>query len=427
MSWAQTLAHALRNLRRRPLRNILAGLGVMLATAALVALLGLSRGLQLQVLDSASGQPLLTLVQVLPGSAPAGGTARPLDDAAVDAIRRLPSVRTAFPVVVAPAGLRLQDRNIGGTLLGMTPEGRAPYALRAGRATAADESSVAVLTSAGLRGLGLTAEDAVGRVIELELRRGDTNAERRTAAFRIVGAGADELPGQLAVLPLTDAEDAVSWIATGETEDARALRLARQAAAMLLFGGRAVAAELAGSRYTGVWAFADSPAHLREVVRGAEGLGFSAFSRGALDQTVEDLFRAVNATLAAISAVALLVALLGIVNSLVTTVSERTVEIGVLKAVGASDATVERLFLAEAALLGAIGGAFGIILGALVALVGAAFGRQLVGGSVRLDPLVDIPLVAGALLVAIGIALVGGWAPARRAARLIPADALRSE
>ncbi len=427
MSWRTLVGHAARNLRRRPLRNVLATLGILLGTATLVALLGLSRGLQLQVLDRSAEQPLLTLVQVLPGTAPAGGTARRLDDNAVDAIAHAPYVRGAFPVIVVPATLHLGDRAPSGTVLGMSPAGRAPYALAAGRAPAVDDQHAAVLTPAGIRGLGLDADAGIDRSLDLELRRGDTRSERRTVTLRIVGVAADELPGQLLLIPIGDAEDALSWIATGESADARDLRLAQQAAAALLFGGRAVASDLAGSRYTGVWALADSPAHLRDVVNEVTALGFSAYSAGALSQTVDDLFRAVNAALAAIAAVALLVAMLGVVNALVTTVSERTVEIGVLKALGASDATVERMFLVEAALLGTVGGALGIVVGAALALVGGAVGRQAVGGAVRLEVLIDLPLVGGAFAVAILVALVGGWLPARRAARLVPADALRSE
>ncbi len=427
MSWSQILAHAARNVGRRPLRNILAGLGVALGTATLVALLALGRGLQLQVLERGAEQPLLTLVQITSTRPPAGGTARPLDDSAVDAIKRTPHVRTALPVVVVLASVRLADRSVGGTVLGMSPAGRAPYALSAGRAPDANETGVAILTPVGVRSLGASSDSAVGRQIELEVRRGETRAERRTTQLRVVGVAADDLPGQLALISLPDAEDALAWIATAESDDARSLRLAQQAAAALLFGGQAVTAELPGSRYTGIWAFADSVDHLRDVVRDVQALGFAALSRAALDQTVDDLFRAVNATLAAVAAIALLVAMLGVVNSLVTTVSERTAEIGVLKTLGASDTVVERLFLAEAMLLGVVGGFVGIVAGSLAALIAAAFGRQIVGGSVRLEPLLDAPLVLAALLAAIGVALVGGWLPARRAARLVPAEALRSE
>src|SRR5207245_1990746 len=100
--------------------------------------------------------------------------------------------------------------------LGMSPQGRAPYALTAGRAPESNESGVAVLTPVGLRSLSSSSESAIGRQIELELRRGETRSERRTIQLRVVGIAADDLPGQLALIALSDAEDALAWIATGE-------------------------------------------------------------------------------------------------------------------------------------------------------------------------------------------------------------------
>lgn len=427
MRTAELARAALRDILRRPLRNTLAALGIALATATLVALLGLSRGLEHQVLDRAAQQPLLTLVQVFAAAPPAGGTARPLDDRAVADLGAISGVREALPAVVLPATLSVAGRTPGGTVLGLAAAGRAPYALQSGRAIRADDADVAVLTPAGARGLGLDANDAIGRQFDMQLRRGDTRSELRTLSLRVVGVAADDLPGQLAVLPLATAQDALAWIATGESDSARDLRLAQQAISSLLLGGRVVPVELAASRYTAVWLIADSPAHLREVVGRVQALGFSAFSSVALAQTVEDVFRLIDAGLGAISLVALAVAFLGVVNAMLTSVSERTAEIGLLKAIGADDGVVERLFLAQAAIVGAAAGVAGVGIGWVLAASGAALARRLAGSTLGLDPRVDGALAVAAVGIATLVSLAAGWLPARRAARLLPAEALRTE
>lgn len=427
MSATELLAAAARNLRRRPLRNALAALGVLLGSATLVALLGLANGLQANVLERMGERPLLTLVQVLPASPRAGEAPRPLDDRAVDALARLAHVRAAMPVVVVPATLRSGERTTSGTILGVSPQGKVPYALAAGRAPTPSEADAAVLTPTGLRGLGLATDSATGRALALELRRGTYGAEGKTLAFRIVGVVAEDIPGALALVPLQQAEDAIAWIATGESDAARDLRLAQQVAATLLIGGRAASVDLAGSRYSSIWILADSPASLRDVTGAIADLGYGAYSQAAAAETVAALFDSVRAGLGAIALIALAVAALGVANALLTSVSERTAEIGVLKALGATDATVERLFLAEAALLGVAGGVGGVALGWLGATLAAALAGRALGSTVTVAPRVDPPLLALSLAVATGLALLAGWLPARRAAALPPAVALRSE
>lgn len=425
MKLSAVLGSAVRDVGRRPLRSALTALGVTLATTTLVALVALSRGIQLNVLEQSS-TPFLTIVQVLPGQPVAGVSPRALDDGALRDIRATPHVREALPAIVVPASVTVLGHQAGGTIIGLTPAGRAPYALAAGRAATASESDAVVLTPAGLRTLGLTLDSALGLAMQVELRRGDTRAERRTIALRVVGVGADEVPGELAVVSLAVADDAVAWIATGESATARDVRLAQQAAAALLFGGRVVAGDLGGSRYTTIWAFADSVADMRDVARAIERLGFGTYSNTALSQTIDDAFRVVNGGLAAIALIALLIAALGIANAMVTSVSERTVEIGVLKAVGATDETVRALVLAQGAMLGLIGGVAGVVLGTAMAVAAGIAVRGFVTSG-AFAPVVDPALGAGALGVALAVSLLASWIPARRAAALVPADALRSE
>lgn len=415
---------ALRNVRRRPLRNSLATLGIALATATLVALLTLSAALQRALVDQVAERPLLTAIQVTAGSPRAGEPAKVLDGPAADALGRLPGVREAIPIVVVPVTLRAGDRSPAGTLFAMSPR-RAPYGVVSGRPPVATDPNAIVLTDAGARALGFTATTAVGQHVSLELRRGDSGADRKSVALHVVGVTADEIPG-LGIVALPLGEDALAWIATGESDAARDLRLAQQAAIALTPGARVIASDLALSRYTAVWVVAASAVDTRAVRRAIQDLGYSAFASDSAAQAVEDIFQLVNTALLTIVAIAFVVAALGVVNAMVTTVSERTIEIGVLKSLGASDSVVERLFLMEALALGSIGAIAGIVAGYIAALAAAIAARTLAGGH-ALAPRLDGGLVAAALAAALLLSLAGAWVPARRAARLLPTEALRAE
>jgi len=327
-----------------------------------------------------------------------------------------------LPVVVVPVTLRAGVASPAGTVSGMTPPGVAPYAFAAGRGPLPSEVNAIVLTAAGLRAINPGSADVlVGTNAQLELRRG---TERKTIDVRIVGVTANEIPG-LAIVPLAMAEDAIGWIATGETTTARDVRLAQQAAAALLFGGNVLGADLAGSRYSSLWVVTRSLEDVRPAKASIEALGYGAFSEDAAIAAVEEIFRAVNALLIAVAAAAFVLAGLGVVNALVTTVSERTPEIGVLKALGATDATVARIVVVEAAILGAAGGFVGIGLG--WAGAGAAAFAGKLATAVSLAPGLDLGVAGLALAAATILAGGAAWVPARRASRLVPADAIRSE
>ncbi len=130
--------------------------------------------------------------------------------------------------------------------------------------------------------------------------------------------------------------------------------------------------------------------------------------------------------LAAIASAALAIALLGIANALITSVSERTAEIGILKAIGATDRAVSALVLTEAAALGTLGGLLGTAAGWIAATLAAAASSSILGAP-RLAPLIDLVLVFAAVVSAALVAVLAAWIPARRASGLSPADALRSD
>ena len=145
---------------------------------------------------------------------------------------------------------------------------------------------------------------------------------------------------------------------------------------------------------------------------------FTCISQDAVMASLSSILRMLTLAVAGIAAVSLAVAGIGIMNVMLVSVSERTDEVGLLKAVGANRRQILALFLVEAALLSSVGGLLGLAVGtALVAL-----GNQLYPSVVLVTPLWAIGSV---LLITLGTGVVFGVLPARRAAALDPVLALR--
>ena len=169
----------------------------------------------------------------------------------------------------------------------------------------------------------------------------------------------------------------------------------------------------------------------RESSRGRhKAMGFSAFSLLDASRNLSLVFAVFDLFLGIFGSLALVVASLGIINTLVMAILERRREIGVLKALGAADRDIRRLFFVEAGAMGLLGGIFGVLIGWLIGHA-INFGtniylsrRALPGISVTAVPWW---MVAAAIAFSIAVSLGAGIYPASRAARLDPVEALRYE
>ena len=175
--------------------------------------------------------------------------------------------------------------------------------------------------------------------------------------------------------------------------------------------------------------YVEDTSRMEETTRTLEKLLSAAFNNSQDSFYIVDMSSLVSAMdsvtgmmsglLGGIASIALLVGGIGIMNMMLVSVTERTKEIGLRKALGAPPSVIQLQFLLESVILSVFGGVIGILIGELVSYVASLILK------------VDFRLNTGAILLgfffSLAVGVIFGWAPARRASRLNPIDALRSE
>jgi len=173
-----------------------------------------------------------------------------------------------------------------------------------------------------------------------------------------------------------------------------------------------------------------NPDKVEEVQDAVKKMGFNTFSILDATRSLRRFFAVLDLFLGIFGSLALAVAALGIVNTLVMAILERRREIGIMKAIGASDGDVKKLFFAEAGVMGLFGGMLGVALGwSIGRLINLGTNVYLRRQNLPPEDIWLVPwwLVGGAIAFAIVISMISGLYPAARAARLDPVQALRYE
>jgi putative ABC transport system permease protein len=462
MTFRDTFGLALRNLNQAKLRTALTTLGVSIGIASLAGMMSLGVGLEEQLTGRFTQSGLfdaITVTRQAPRFAGRGARGRgfgprlngpargrgaapdeprpPLDDAAIAALAALPAVREVYPNIRVPVGVTLDQADdfamASGTPASARNEG-AFQSMTAGTFFPDGAADACMLTLDFLKGLTDKAPaDVVGRTITLSYATSPVDlpgmvasgagmvapdVPQSTLLCRISGIVERE-PGTLAGAGLSGV---MVPLETAKTIDA-AISEARR-------GGAPDGTPANTRTYSSLTVRVSGAEHTQDVEDKIKNLHFTAFSIADALQGAKRAFLILDIVLALIGSIALAVSSLGIVNTMVMSILERTREIGIMKAIGGGDGDIRRIFLVEASTIGLLGGAAGIALGWAVGRI-INFGANIYIRSQGGAPgnLFSLPLwlIGGAIAFSWVVSLIAGSYPARRAARLDPIQALRHD
>lgn len=487
MNFTDIIALAFRNLRQSKLRTTLTMLGVVIGVGAIVTMVSFGLGLQRNLLRDAFARiDLFTSITIIGpgadallalsderagreqenGGAPLDPPARVLDGAALAELQAIPGVRYVQPQITYQGIIRFGGRTrrlaIGGAPTDIEFNPRFSEMI-AGRYLQARSSTEIVITERFLVNLqrppgSLRPGGGPFRPAPLkseeERRREAAAAIGQSVVLLTLPGGGDEtansvfglpLPANSATLNTTGYEErnyqivgvlrtadgldftpggsALAWLPFAEVE-----RLRQAQGDPLRQLGELIAGE------TGYQSLELRVADLSRVEAVREELRrrrFNFFSLSNQLAEVRRVFLIVNASLALIGGLALLVASFGISNTMIMSIRERTREIGIMKAIGGSDGEITRIFFVEAGLIGLVGGVIGLAAGWAVDRVANILANrwiaQQAGQGLRQIDFFSIPwyLAAGAILFALLVSLIAAIYPARHAAKVDPVIALR--
>jgi putative ABC transport system permease protein len=418
MLW-ENFKMALVSLRNAKLRSFLTMLGIIIGVAAVVSILAIGAGVKKAIQDQITGVVNANAIAVasgkvgLKGGNSSGASAfgaSTLTQKDMDAIAKLPHVTAVAPISLI-SGVAMHDDATadGALLLATTPDFAKTQSLKFtdGRFLNAGDNNKDVVVLGGQAKESLFGKGSDHRAV------GKTIAIRGTQ-FKVVGA-------------LTPTDSGASSLTGGSSFD-NAIYLPFSTA-KAVSGGTAqivrILAQIDTSNHVN-----EAADKMRDALRGSHGItpdskekdkhdDFTVLTQKDILSTVDAILGLLTTFIVAIASISLLVGGIGIMNIMLVSVTERTREIGLRKAVGASSATVLSQFLIEAIVLSVIGGALGIL---------AAMGQATVAGRLaKITPVFTPEAILLAVGVSAGVGIVFGMAPAVKAARKRPIQALKSE
>ncbi|MBI5035130.1 MAG: ABC transporter permease [Chloroflexi bacterium] len=407
----QSVRIALRGIAANKLRSGLTMLGIIIGVMSVIAMLSIGRGMQNTVTAQISSIGT-NLLFIRPGNTQQGGV-RQQESAATltlgdaEAIWSVPNVTAVAPQVDGFGQVAYLGNNSVGRIIGVTPE--YPDAMNANLASGDWVTAANVTTRAAVVVLGaqiatdlFDTSDPVGQTIRI-------NGQN----FRVIGvmeakggSGFNNTDTQIYV-PITTASSRL-------TGNAR-------------FRGGDVVSTI-NVRITDTNVQNSVVQDIGDILRQRHRItlqqdDFTIQSQQDILNTLNSITDGFTIFLGGLAGISLIVGGIGIMNIMLVSVTERTREIGIRKAIGARKRDILIQFLTEAMVLSLTGGLIGLLFGAIIARVISGINL----GATTLQTVVDLDAVLLAIIFSLGVGLFFGIYPANRAASLHPIDALRYE
>jgi ABC-type lipoprotein release transport system permease subunit len=461
---------ALRNLRESLLRNSLTTIGISVGVASLVAMLSLGIGLQqlasrrlmksglFDTVVVTSRRDLRNFGREEERSGPAPAESRILDEPTRQEIERLPNVSEAYPDIRFITELRFEDKPHLTMVAALPTSAKSNDAFETvqGQFFSSDVAPEAILQKAFAEELlGRTPKPGLDETNVAELaapllgkelimryaqREAPPAAPPTPAKDRTAASDSQNLADAAYSVVSREQKLRIVGVADLDPESMRGptrarvflpLRLAESLHVMQPTDLREISRAATDQPvYSSVSVRVKNPSQVQKVEDAIKKMGFNTFSILDASRSIQQFFKVLDVFLGIFGSLALAVAFIGIVNTLVMAILERRREIGIMKAIGASDGDIKKLFFAEAGAMGILGGIVGVALGwAIGQVINLGTNVYLKRQSFPPEHFWSVPwwLVAFALLFSFLVSLAAGLYPAGRAARLDPVQALRYE